>query len=169
MKTNYLYTLIASAALIMGVGTASAQKGRGDDIGLSQQGFQAEVHTVSGTLDHIKVGPCESTTGHAVIGTHFFVKTADGQLLNLHIGPEAFARAFAATLTPGDTVTAEVFQTDKLVTGEYLVKSVTANGTTLQARDDALRPAWAGDYRPGRKGSKAIKGQRQMNRRNVAP
>ena len=47
------------------------------------------VATLSGRLVEIKTGPCEQTTGPALVGTHLLVKNKKGETLNVHLGPEA--------------------------------------------------------------------------------
>jgi hypothetical protein len=134
--------VLALTAFVL-AGPVWAQKGKGDTEGLARLGVQANIVTVTGHLDHIKDGPCSHTTGREVIGTHLFLKTDEGQIINLHVGPSKVVKTFADALTVGDLVSAQVVKTDKLRAEEYIVKSVSSGENTLTVRDDNLRPVWA--------------------------
>lgn len=123
-----------------------AQKGLGDSTGIARGLEQPEIELVEGTLDHIKTGPCEHATGYAYIGTHLFIKSDENnQLLNVHLGAAFAVESFVNGLEIGENITIQGFRTDNLKPLEFIAKEVTANGHTLQLRDENLRPFWAGD------------------------
>lgn len=123
-----------------------AQKGIGDSNGMARSGEQPIIVVLEGTLDHIKTGPCEHTTGYAVIGTHLFIDTEDREdLLNVHLGAAYALESFVSNLEIGQNVEIQAFQTDGMKPLDFIAKEITADGHTLQLRDENLRPFWAGD------------------------
>lgn len=123
-----------------------AQKGLGDSTGIARGFEQPEIELVEGTLDHIKTGPCEHATGYAYIGTHLFIKAGEtDQLRNVHLGAAYAVESFVNALKIGENITIQAFRTDDMKPLEFIAKEVTANGHTLQLRDENLRPFWAGD------------------------
>lgn len=141
--------LLCALLMLWGPGVAQvyAQRGVGDPQGVAQQAVRPEVVTLEGTVVEVQTGPCENTTGHAWIGTHVVLKTADGQQLNVHLGPAGAGQvAFLAdALTAGLPVKVRAFRTAQLKEGHYVAQAVTyGDDRTVQLRDDNLRPAWAG-------------------------
>lgn len=125
---------------------AFAQKGLGDSTGMARSGEQPAFVMLEGTLDHIKTGPCEHTTGHAVVGTHLFIDMEDREdLLNVHLGAAYALESFVSNLEIGQKVQIQAFQTDGMKPLDFIAKEITADGHTLQLRDENLRPFWAGD------------------------
>lgn len=145
--TTYTKTLLALAGLILMTSfSVHAQKGQGDLTGVSRQGITPSIDTRIGKLDHIKIGPCENTTGHAYIGTHLFLKTGDDdQLLNIHLGAAYAVESFVKNLETGQLVEVLVFRTEQMEENHFIANEVTVNGKTLRLRDVNLRPIWAGD------------------------
>ncbi|MCG2587077.1 hypothetical protein L6773_00765 [Rhodohalobacter sp. WB101] len=135
-----------------------AQKGLGDSNGIARSGELPTIVMLDGTLDHIKTGPCEHTTGRAVIGTHLFIDTEESdELFNVHLGAAYALESFVANLEIGQKVEIQAFQTDGMKPLEFIAKEVTTDSRTLQLRDENLRPFWAGDRnlrdgRPFRRG-----------------
>lgn len=86
-------------------------------------------------------GIVESVTAAAGIQMPTLVlKTADGQLLSIKIGPERVLLAADFELKAGDAVTV-LYTTD--CQGEYLALQITnAAGVTVVLRDSLGRPAW---------------------------
>lgn len=129
-----------------------AQKGVGDSNGVARSGIQPAIVVLQGSLDHIKTGPCEHTTGHAIIGTHLFINTDESdQVVNIHLGAAYAVEAFVNELESGQTVRFQAFRTEKMEPLEFIAKEVTANEQTLQLRDENLRPVWADDQNSTRK------------------
>ena len=160
-RTRKTLAGIVVTALVAGIalgGTALAQKGKGDEIGIARQAVKPEVVEVSGKLARVKIGPCESTTGRAVTGVHLFLDRKKGEQVNLHLGPELAVAHLVDDLEKGQKVTANAFQTSKLDENEYVAQSFTVDGKTYALRDDDLRPVWAG--RPlGRRGAGVARGR----------
>jgi len=125
------------------VGAAYAQKGTGDATGVAQQAVKPEVTSLSGKLLEIKTGPCEKTTGRSPVGTHIILETAKKEKVNVHLGPATAVAEAVAELTIGQEITVKAFRTDKLKDHHYVAVSLSFDKTTIELRDDALRPAWA--------------------------
>jgi hypothetical protein len=89
-----------------------------------------------------------------LIGTHLLLQTADKKVINLHLGPSAadVVKELLATVKDGSKVEAMAFQTSRLPADQFIAKSVTVEGKTVQLRDDNLRPAWAGTIKGAGKG-----------------
>jgi len=83
---------------------AYAQKGIGDSRGMAQQGENPAVASLSGNVLEVKTGPCESTTGRAETGTHSLLETADGQKVNIHLGPEIAVTDITEQLCEGKAI-----------------------------------------------------------------
>ncbi len=124
-----------------------AQRGRGEQTGLTRQGFQPTMVSLVGKIDKVKIGPCEMTTGRAVNGVHAIVTTPKGTTLNLHLGPEGELKKFAEQFSIGKQVTVEAFRTPLLPTGQYIVRWIEVNGKKTVLRGPDLRPVWAGNAR----------------------
>lgn len=125
---------------------AFAQKGMGDSNGMARSGEQPTFVMLEGTLDHIKTGPCEHTTGSAIIGTHLFIDMEDSdELLNVHLGAAYALESFVSRLEIGQKVEIQAFQTVGMKPFEFIAKEVSTDRHTLQLRDENLRPFWAGD------------------------
>jgi len=153
MKTVQRAVIAASTMVACAIMPVSAQKGAGEEIGVARQVIQPELNQVSGTLDRIKVGPCKHTTGRAYIGTHLFLKQENGDIINLHLGPENSVKSFVDKLSIGDVIHSEAFRTENLKDGEYVARTVSSGNETFVLRDEYLRPIWAGETsrRSGRK------------------
>ena len=126
------------------VGAACAQKGTGDATGVAQQVVKPEVTSLSGKIVEIKTGPCEATTGRSPVGTHIILETPEKQKMNVHLGPATVVAETVAKLTIGQEITVRAFRTDKLKDHHYVAVSLSFDKTTIELRDDALRPVWAG-------------------------
>jgi hypothetical protein len=131
------------------VGTASAQKGTGEAVGAAQQAVKPEVVTLSGKLLEVKTGPCEKTTGRSPVGTHIVLETAKKEKVNVHLGPASAVAEAVKKLAIGQEITVKAFRTDKLEDQHYVAVSLSFDKTTIEFRDDALRPVWAQGGRGG--------------------
>lgn len=142
MRRLYLFSLIFATLLLCH--PASAQRGTGQRDGVSRQGARPEMVSVHGTIAEVKVGPCEMTTGRAIIGAHVMLETAEGNLLNIHLGPTPELDYLVDALRVGDPVVAEVFRTERLAEDAFVARVVTLNDKSYTLRDRTLRPVWAG-------------------------
>lgn len=124
--------------------SAFAQKGMGDAIGLARQRATPELITVTGKLTAIETKPCEKTTGKAVLGTHMMLKTAAGEELNVHLGWSEAVAPMIERLDIGDRLRVVAFHTEKMPENHLVAKSLRIGDRTIELRDDALRPVWAG-------------------------
>jgi len=130
---------------------ALAQKGVGDLSGVASQATKPEVVSLSGKIVEVKTGPCESTTGRSLIGTHVILETAEKELLNVHLGPAAAVADTVARLSVGQPLAVRAFRTEKMKEKHYVAQSLTFGKTTVELRDAGLRPVWAGGILgPGR-------------------
>jgi hypothetical protein len=116
----------------------------GDPTGVARQAIQPEVVTLKGKVVRVETGPCENTTGRSSTGTHFVLKTVNGEKLNVHLGPAAAVKDTADQLSAGLKVKVEAFRTEKMPENHYVAKSLVFDGTTIELRDESLRPRWAG-------------------------
>ncbi len=141
-------TLSAVCVWALVAGSAWAQRGVGDPVGLAQQAQRPEIVTLSGRLVEIHTGPCESTTGRAFVGTHLFLETPDGAKLNLHLGPAPAVARIVETLSMGQQLVVQAFRTEKMKEQHYVARLIAAGDAKFELRDENLRPAWA--QGPGR-------------------
>ena len=154
MPMKYFQLSLAMALLLMlmfAVPTA-AQKGMGEPTGVARQAVKPPIETMSGTIKDIKIGPCERTTGHSLEGVHLIVQADSGKTINLHLGPEAALEEVVDQLSAGQQITFEAFRTDIMPADAYVAKSLKMGDTTLDLRDDNLRPKWAIAAQGGRGG-----------------
>ena len=145
--------VLAVAAIVLfgvAVSEAHAQRGVGDQTGVAREPVKPEIVSLSGKLVEIKTGPCESTTGGAMIGTHIILETAEKAKLNVHLGPAAAVADTVAQLNVGQEVMVNAFRTDKLKDMHYVAKSLIFDNITVNLRDDAMRPVWAQGSGAGR-------------------
>lgn len=147
---------------------AYGQKGVGEPIGVARQSPKPAIETYRGTIVAIETGPCEKTTGHAIVGTHILLKTGKGEDLNVHLGAADAVAETAKQLAAGKEVEVTAFRTDKLPAKHYVAKTLKFDGKTVQLRGDDLRPEWAGGG--GRRGPGAGMGRGPggANGRNAA-
>jgi hypothetical protein len=144
MMNGPITNLVLAGVLLLIVAPVAAQKGMGDPAGIARQGLQPEIVTFTGTLKEVLTGPCESTTGHYVTGTHLIIETEDGHELNVHLGAAGPLSELTSRLSLGQTLSFEAFQTDQMPEDAYVAKSVTVGEDVVQLRDASLRPTWAG-------------------------
>jgi len=162
MTGTRVVTLLAAGCVLWcgwAVSEALGQKGIGDPTGVARQAVKPEVVSLSGKITDVKSGPCELTTGRAVIGTHVLLETDKGKSLNVHLGPQAVVADVAARLKVGETLAVKAFHTGKMSEGHYVAQSLELGDETIALRDaGTLRPGWAGapavrrawgGYRPG--------------------
>lgn len=150
-----LIQIIPILAVLLFSASTTAQKGMGDSTGIARQAVKPSVTTLSGKLLEIETGPCEKTTGRALIGAHLIIHSEDGQTLNLHLGPASAVDHVIDQLAVGQSMRVDAFRTEQLPENAYIVKSVILNDKVIHLRDDNLRPSWAydrGSSRGGRQG-----------------
>jgi hypothetical protein len=142
---RFLVAVLSSALAWSLIGTpAVAQKGMGDREGVARQAEKPKVVALSGKVLSVESGPCENTTGRATVGTHLMLKSAQGKELNVHLGPEAAVEPVARRLSKGMKIDVKAFRTDKMPKAHFVAQSIRIGEETLELRDDALRPVWAG-------------------------
>jgi len=150
MRSNVSQVLYLSVVVTAATSTAWAQRGVGDLEGVARQASRPAVVTLAGTLMEIKTGPCEQTTGRSPIGTHLLVRTAEGEVLNVHLGPQTAVADVVAKLGVGQTLRIEAFRTEKMADRHYTAQSLRFGDTAVELRDDGLRPVWSGGPGPAR-------------------
>lgn len=150
MSNRYMFL----AAVLATPGLVYAQKGTGAATGMAREQVKPATQALSGTVTSIVTGACEKTTGKAPLGTHVILLTTDKKTVNLHLGPAGaeVVKEVLAAVKEGSKVEAAAFQTAALPADQFIAKSVTVDGKTLQLRDDTLRPAWAGAMGGGGRG-----------------
>jgi len=141
-----LTMLIATTAILscgLVASPAWAQKGMGERIGVARQADKPKVVSRSGSVLRVEVGPCKKTTGRYDQGAHFLLETKKGNTLNIHLGPATEVRHIADKLAVGAEVTVDVFRTAKMPDKHFVAKAITVDESTIQLRDEQLRPFWA--------------------------
>ena len=138
-------TFLAAGVLLWGVVApfAYAQRGMGESAGIARRVVKPEVVTLSGKVLKVKTEPCKTTTGPAYLGTHFLLKTSKGEKMNVHLGPADTVNYVTDRLPVGEKVAVKAFRTAKMPENHYVAQSVAFDGTTIELRDESLRPLWA--------------------------
>ncbi len=146
MKTIIPFLILFSGIVLVCTIPVNAQKGIGNVYGIGQQQILPDIESISGELIEIKTGPCENTTGYAIIGTHLFVKSSASEpVYNIHLGAAYAVDSFISRLSVGQNIEVQAFRTEQMEENHYVAKQVSANGHTIQLRDENLRPFWAGE------------------------
>lgn len=135
---------ILCLCLVSPVAFVPAQRGTGEEEGVARQQTPVVRNTVTGQVIDVKIARCEQTTGSADIGMHYFLKTEEDLILNLHLGPEEAIKALGLPEEPGFPLTATVFRTENNRENHWVVISATFGDSTLRLREENLRPVWAG-------------------------
>lgn len=136
--------LVPFVLLGLATSVALAQRGTGQLSGVARQASEIDTATFWGTVVEVKSGPCENTTGRSSIGTHFFLKTSEQQMLNIHLGPAVLVESVVRALPVGESVQVQAFRTERMQADHYVAQWITVGDHTLRLRDDNLRPVWAG-------------------------
>ncbi len=143
MNARKLLSVLVGIGLLTSAIPTFAQRGTGEDIGVARQGVTPERTTLQGTLEEIETGPCKRTTGQAYIGTHLFIRTADDQLANVHIGNAEAVEPIIEQLTVGEQIEVDVFRTDRLEEGHYVAQTIRTDSEEFMIRREDLSPFWA--------------------------
>ncbi len=146
-------TMTLAGLFVLGSGLATdvwAQKGMGQTEGLARQGVRPEMVTFSGVVNEIKQGPCETTTGKSVVGTHLLLKTEKGAIREIHLGPKADVDPLIANIAVGNPLTVTGFRTEKLPESAWVAQTLTAGEEVIRMRNDDMRPVWAAGPGQGR-------------------
>ncbi|NLY01968.1 MAG: hypothetical protein GXY83_38270 [Rhodopirellula sp.] len=102
-----------------------------------------EIFSISGKVLEVKTGTCEDGTGRSPLGTHFLMKTKEGETLNIHLGPASQVELLVADLSAGTKVKVEGFRTEKMKMGHYVAQTIAYGDRTVAIRDESLQPIWA--------------------------
>jgi len=139
---------------------AVAQKGMGEETGVGRQRNKPDVVQRAGTIRAVETHACGKTTGKAPLGTHLSVEDAEGRRWNLHLGPAEAVAPMVKSLSGGETGRFDVFRTDKMPAGHYVVVAMEVDDKTYALRDASrLRPFWADGARSERGRGKRKGGQ----------
>lgn len=142
MMNLILKFLIYVSILLVGI-TGYSQKGVGAAAGLGQCDQISSIIELQGTVEQVKIGPCEYSTGRSPIGAHVLVKTADQSIVNVHLGPADELVPVTEALKTGEECCFAVFRTDRLPTDHYIAKEVVINKHTVILRNEDLKPFWS--------------------------
>lgn len=143
MNARKLMSVLVGIGLVTSAITSFAQRGTGEDIGVARQGITPERTLLQGTLEEIETGPCKRTTGYAYIGTHLFIRTADDQVANVHIGNAEAVAPIIEKLTVGEAIEVDVFRTERLEEGHYVAQTIRTDSDEYMIRREDLSPFWA--------------------------
>jgi len=144
MRNAVAIAVAATALFGVAAPMAHAQRGVGDPTGVAPQPVKPEIVSLSGKLVEVKTGPCESTTGRSLTGTHVILETAEKEQLNVHLGPAEAVADTVAKLSVGQEIAVKAFRTEKMKEKHYVAQSLTLGKTTIELRDAGLQPVWAG-------------------------
>lgn len=120
-----------------------AQKGMEEKVGIARSGITREIINLTGTVEEIKMGPCESSTGRGREGIHLIIRDSTDTLYNIHLGPFLALRKKIHDLDEGDEISIEAFQKEDLDKNHLIAKSLSFGITTLHLRDENLKPLWS--------------------------
>ena len=169
MERNELLTILLVIAVLSGPGSLTfAQRGMGDATGVVQQGLDLDTVTLQGDVVRVISGPCEKSTGRSESGTHFILRTEQGEERNIHLGPTQLVQGATEILSIGTNVTAQVFRTEKMPKGNYNAVTITVDNKMIRLRERNLRPVWAGQTRSGRRYQSDINWMKGRNGRNIS-
>ena len=142
MRSAVAIAVAATAVFGVAAPTAHAQRGVGDPAGVVRQAVKPEIVSLSGKIIEIDTGPCKSTTGRSLTGTHLILETVEEEQLNLHLGPAEAVADVVAKLSVGQEIRVKAFRTERMKEKHYVVQSLTLGKTTVELRE-GLRPVWA--------------------------
>lgn len=136
----------------------AGQKGLGDSTGIARQKEKPKVVALTGRLVKFDTHRCELTTGPAPLGTHLFLKMADGREINLHLGPSTTVKRLLAGVKEGSALRVQAFRTEKMKKNDYVAVSLSDGNQTVVLRNpESLRPVWAGQK--GKQGKRNRRGR----------
>lgn len=135
-----------------------AQKGVGNEEGVSRSNADIEMAELSGEYVRMKEGPCENTTGRSLSGTHIFLKNDTETTYNVHLGPTASVKYITEKLENGQNVKVTAFRTPEHAENHYVAKEIFAGDEHYILRDDNLKPRWSNKGK-GRRGRGRGKGR----------
>jgi len=151
--------LACAGAVLAAAAATFAQRGMGDETGVVRGELDTQRVTLAGKINKVITEPCGKTTGRYPVGTHFLLKTEDGSVRNVHLGPAALVEDLAKRLESGRSVSVEAFRTEKMPDGHYVAITVEMDGETVELRGEDLRPTWAGSQ-----ARQAARGNRDADR-----
>ena len=143
MRLTVLLAMTAMLSCGLPASPAWAQKGMGEQAGVARQTEKPKVVSRSGSVLKVEIGPCKKTMGRSDQGAHFLLRTEKGRTLNIHLGPATAVKHITEKLTVGTKVTVDVFRTEKMPSNHFVAKTITVDESTIQLRDQGLRPTWA--------------------------
>jgi len=143
MKARVLVAIAAWGALTA-TSVAWGQRGMGDSEEIVRQGQAPPVEELAGTLEKLEVAACQASTGRGQVGVHLLLRTENGELLNVHVGPARRLAALQEKLPVGKDVVVAAFRTEKMPGGHYVAREVRYGDEVIVLRGKNPRPLWAG-------------------------
>jgi hypothetical protein len=135
---RYVLGLIAAALLAL-VPAAAAEAPPGPAFGRMARNFDpATVATVSGEVAAVHRFP-----GRRGEGLHVDLKTADGAVLDVHLGPSSFLAARSLELASGDAIEVTGSRIALGGTPTLIAQAVKKGDATVTLRDASGIPAWS--------------------------
>lgn len=147
---------IGAVAWLTSAAPAMAQRGVGGDVGVARMAQPPAVVVLEGKLVEIKTGPCENRVDdprRAPIGTHIILESSEGKRLNVHLGPARAVAEIVKQLATDQKLAVHAFRTDALPADHFVAQRIVAGEKSLELRDAALRPVWAGGGQAARGGA----------------
>ncbi|MCA9261083.1 MAG: hypothetical protein KDA61_17830 [Planctomycetales bacterium] len=148
-----MFRKLIALAVVATVGSlawqqAYAQRGQGGT-GVAQQSNPPAVEQIVGTIQEVKIAPCENAQGRQPVGVHLIVVDDSGVAHNVHLGPYRALQEKIVGLGVGDAVDIDAFTTPALGSEHYVAQSLTSGDLTLDLRNNALKPDWSGPRNAG--------------------
>ena len=137
MMAKYRHFMWAVPALALLVGSATLTAKAPKLSGVPEYNPAAVIHTRF-TVVEFKVVP----EPEPLEGAHVFVKSGNGETLDVFLGPAKYVKIFNLALNPGDRV--DVLGSEVKFKGANLVlgREVTKGAVTMILRDESGTPMW---------------------------
>lgn len=139
----YLAILLGGLALTLTVPALAQMPGRG--MGMPNYDTTKET-TVTGTVQ--AVNQHTGRMGGMMTGTHLTVETGTGAI-DVHVGPTRWLADHKYEFAVGDRVEIVGARVTIDNADAIIAREITKNGQTIQLRNEAGRPLWAGRGRMG--------------------
>ncbi|MFO7843769.1 MAG: hypothetical protein R6V16_08160 [Bacteroidales bacterium] len=143
---NWTRILLTTFVLVNLTVFSFAQKGVGNNSGISQEGLQTQVNEISGSLIEVLNEPCTETTGKYAKGTHLLIKhkiNNEEQILNIHLGPTPLVSEMVDKLVSGTKIELKVYHADGLPDNQFIAQCFSYGNNQYKLRDVNLKPFWA--------------------------
>jgi hypothetical protein len=109
----------------------------------SQKFQMPKIVEVEGVLEEVKDQDCPKNMCRESTTTLIMLKTKDGKMVKLHLGPTSLTKPMVEKLKKGSQLKAKAFQVPRMAQDEMIVQEISQDGTVVLFRDEMLIPVWA--------------------------